>query len=140
MQKNFQLKPSILIVDDDPDIGIALGDWLRQEGYSVHIVEYGKAGIDAFKLQVFNLVILDLGLPDMDGLEVLKHMKASNPRIPIIILTAFSFFERTTTRHDFEGIFAYLKKPYDRQEIKTTIGRALQFSLDPSAPFLGVTK
>ena len=114
------------MVDDDPDIGIALGDWLHQEGYFVHIVQYGQAGIDALRDHTFHSVILDLGLPDMDGLDVLKRMKEWNPHLPIIILTAFSCFERPTLTSDSYGAFAFLKKPYNRKEIKSTIVRALQ--------------
>ena len=123
------LTPSILMVDDDQDIGIALGDWLHQEGYFVHIVQYGKAGIDALRWHTYHAVILDLGLPDMDGIEVLKRMKAWDSQLPIIILTAFSFFERPGTTCDYHDVFAYLNKPYNRQEVKSTIVRALQQSI-----------
>ena len=121
-------KPSILMVDDDPDIGIALGDWLPQEGYFVHIVQYGQAGIDALQWHTFQAVILDLGLPDMDGIEVLKRMKEWDSQLPIIILTALSFFERPGMTSDYREAFAYLHKPYIRQEIKSTIVRAVQQS------------
>ena len=124
----YPLKPSILMVDDDPDIGIALGDWLHQEGCLVHIVRNGQAGIDALKCQTFHSVILDLGLPDMDGLEVLKRMKEWDPHLPIIILTAFSIFERPAMTGESYRAFAYLIKPYNRKEIKATIDRALQQS------------
>lgn len=125
MPTTHSLKPSILMVDDDPDIGIALGDWLHQEGYFVHIVQYGQAGIDALKWHTYHTVILDLGLPDMDGIDVLKRMKEWDSHLPIIILTAFSCFERPAMTSDSQSAFAYLKKPYNRLEIKSTLDRAL---------------
>jgi len=131
MPTTLPLKPSILMVDDDPDIGIALGDWLHQEGYFVHIVQYGQAGIDALRWHTYHTVILDLGLPDMDGIEVLKRIREWDSQLPIIILTAFSFFERPGMTSDYHEAFAYLNKPYNRQEVKSIIVRALQQSTQP---------
>ena len=128
MATTHSFKPSILMVDDDPDIGIAIGDWLHQEGYFVHIVQYGQAGIDALKWHTYQTVILDLGLPDMDGLEVLKRMKEWDSHLPIIILTAFSFIERPSMTGEYHDAFACLRKPYNRQEVKSAIVRALQQS------------
>jgi len=71
-------------------------------------------------------VILDLGLPDCDGLEVLTHMLNRDPGLPIIILTAYSFLERYTPQAEQIRAFAYLLKPFNRKELKNTIRRAIQ--------------
>ncbi len=119
-------KASILTVDDDPDIGIALMDFLKQEGYAVTVVETGQAAIEASTHHRFQAVILDLGLPDRDGLEVLTHLLDRDPGLPVIILTAYSPLERSPTKMEQSHAFASLSKPFDREKLKNTIRQALQ--------------
>ena len=119
-------KATILTVDDDPDIGIALMDFLKQEGYAVTVVETGQAAIEVSEHHQFQAVILDLGLPDCDGLDVLSHMLSHDPGLPIIILTAYSFLERHTPKTEQSRAFAYLSKPFDRKKLKNTIRQAIQ--------------
>ena len=119
-------KATILTVDDDPDIGIALMDFLQQEGYAVTVVETGQAAIEVSAHHQFQAVILDLGLPDCDGLEVLTHMLSRDPGLPIIILTAYSSLERYTPQTEQRRAFAYLSKPFDRKKLKNTIRQAIQ--------------
>jgi len=121
-----QINPTILTVDDDPDIGLALTDFLKQEGYAVTMVETGQAAIEASDQHQFQAVLLDLGLPDRDGLEVLTHMLQRDPGLPVIILTAYSPFERYTAKTEQSLAFAYLAKPFDREKLKNTIRRAIQ--------------
>ena len=118
--------PEILTVDDEPDIGLALTDLLNQEGYAVTAVETGQAALDLCENHQFQAVILDLGLPDCDGLEVLDHMQHRDPGLPVIILTAYSPLERYTGRIEGSPAFAYLSKPFDRNKLKATIRRAIQ--------------
>lgn len=120
---------SILAVDDDPDIGIALTDFLKQEGYWVTMVETGQAAIEVSKHYQFQVVILDLGLPDLDGLDVLAHLLHRDPDLPIIILTAYSFLERKAITTEHSRAFAYLSKPFDRKRLKNTIHQAIQARL-----------
>jgi len=120
------INPEILTVDDDPDIGMALTDFLKQEGYAVTIVETGQAAIEASDQHQFRAVILDLGLPDCDGLEVLTHMLNRDPELPVIILTAYSPFQRYTAKTEQSLAFAYLSKPFDREKLKNTIRQAIQ--------------
>ncbi len=123
---SIPIHPKILTVDDDPDIGIALTDFLKQEGYAVTMVETGHAAIEVCEHHQFQAVILDLGLPDCDGLEVLTHMLNHDPGLPIIILTAYSSLERYTPKAEQIRAFAYLLKPFNRKELKKTIRRAIQ--------------
>lgn len=120
------INPEILTVDDDPDIRMALTDFLRQEGYAVTMVETGRAAIEASDQHQFQVVILDLGLPDCDGLKVLTHMLTRDPGLPVIILTAYSPFERYTAKTEQSLAFAYLAKPFDREKLKNTIRQAIQ--------------
>ncbi len=116
--------PSILIVDDDPDICQALADLLDHEGYEVHSAGTGARAIDMTKHHHFGAVILDLGLPDMDGQAVLKTLLSEDPTLPVIILTAFTKEEKTVAALR-QGAFAYLAKPYNREELKAVLRRAI---------------
>lgn len=118
--------PEILTVDDEPDIGLALTDFLNQEGYAVTVVGTGQAALDLTEHHKFQAVILDLGLPDCDGLDVLTQMLNRDPGLPIIILTAYSPLERYTGKVEGSPAFAYLSKPFDRKKLKDTIRRAIQ--------------
>src|SRR5690242_11316869 len=79
--------PHILIVDDDPDIREALGDMLEHEGYHVHLVGTGMDAIREAKQAHYGTVILDIGLPDVDGHAVLHALSQTDPQLPVVILT-----------------------------------------------------
>ncbi len=116
--------PSILIVDDDPDICQALADLLDHEGYEVHSAGTGAHAIELTKHHHFGAVILDLGLPDMDGQAVLETLVSEDPTLPVIILTAFTREEKTVAALR-QGAIAYLTKPYNREELKAVLRRAI---------------
>jgi len=111
-------------VDDDPDIARALQDLLEYEGYQVQSVPTGGRAIAKATAEHFGAVILDLGLPDMDGLSVLHKLTELDPKLPVIILTAFLKDARTIESLR-QGAFAYLAKPYNREEVKATLRRAV---------------
>ncbi|MGQ0810785.1 MAG: PAS domain S-box protein [Nitrospiraceae bacterium] len=113
----------ILIVDDDPDICVALQDLLRHDGYHVVFVGTCKDAFAAFRRSHYNAVLLDVGLPDGDGLSVLPVLQDLDPSLPVIILTAFTTTERTIGSLS-KGAFAYLTKPYNRDELRATLTRA----------------
>jgi len=123
-QSTIAPSTSILIVDDDPDIARTLQDLLEYEGYQVQAVSTGGAAITRATEDHFGAVILDLGLPDVDGLSVLRTLSKADPKLPIIILTAFLKDARTIASLR-EGAFAYLTKPYNRDELKATLRRAI---------------
>jgi DNA-binding response OmpR family regulator len=78
----------ILIVDDDPDICLALEDLLRHEGYTVRSVMTGREALHEAEQGSYGAVILDLGLPDLSGLVVLRGLEELDPLLPVIVLTA----------------------------------------------------
>lgn len=106
----------LLLVEDDLALSHALGKSLRQQGYAVNCVFNGKDALHAINVDDCNMVILDLGLPDMDGLEVLDSIRKQNNRIPTLILTA-----RDSTYDKIEGLDKgaddYLAKPFDMEEL-----------------------
>jgi len=120
--------PQVLLVDDDPDITLALSDYLRQEGFDVEVAETGNAALHKGKTQPFDVVLLDVGLPDRDGIEVLVELSQHKPQLPIILLTAVSSLRDTTPPDTLNKAYAYLTKPYRREEIKDVLSRAVMRS------------
>ena len=116
--------PTILIVDDDPDIALVLKDLLNHCGYEVQVAVTGAEALTKAKTGSFSAVLLDLMLPDMDGLSVLTLLKGFDPLLPVIMLTAFV---EVAKKHASltEGAFGYLTKPYDGEELKALIKRAV---------------
>jgi PAS domain S-box-containing protein len=116
---------SILIVDDEPDICLALEDLLRHEGYMVRSVMTGREALQAAEQSPFGAVILDLGLPDLSGFAVLRGLEKIDPQLPVIILTA-SAQDSHTVESLRQGAFAYITKPYHRDELILTLRQAVE--------------
>ncbi|WP_342348665.1 response regulator [uncultured Nitrospira sp.] len=117
-------KPRVLLVDDDTDILLAISDYLRQEGFEVDPVETGEAALQKSTTSSYDVVLLDVGLPDRDGIEVLHELSQTHPHLPVILLSAFTFLRKTANPDILDKAFAYLTKPYQRQEVKSAIHRA----------------
>ena len=117
---------TILLVDDEPDILRSLQLILKPEGYRIDVTSTGASALEAIKAHPYDVVLLDVGLPDMDGLLVLKEMTGYRPDLPVIILTSFTSLESVIGPLEDQGAFAYLHKPIDRSEITTTIRHALK--------------
>ncbi|MFT5164632.1 MAG: two-component system OmpR family response regulator [Alteromonadaceae bacterium] len=106
----------ILLVEDDSQLAQGLQQSLRHEGFVVNHVENGKAALNALAVPDQDMVILDLGLPDIDGLEVLRQLRDRKIDIPVIILTARDSIENKVKGLDF-GADDYLVKPFDISEL-----------------------
>src|SRR5688500_8667934 len=118
---------AVLIVDDDPDISQALMDLLEHEGYHVQAAGSGAEALEKGMRRRYSAVILDLGLPDIDGLLVLKELVERDPKLPVIILTAFTGEDKSSSAMS-RGAFAFLTKPYNRDQLKATLQRAIGVS------------
>jgi len=115
---------SVLVVEDNLDLIMGLQDLLRHDGYAVTSTGTVASAIELVRTRSFNAIILDLGLPDGDGLEVLKECHRLNPSLPVVIVTAHISPDRTVGSLA-EGAFAYLTKPYDREELRHILRRAI---------------
>ena len=118
------MEHTVLVVDDDPDIVLGLQDLLDHDGYQVGIARSCAEAISLARLHHYNAVLLDLGLPDGDGSDVLHTLLELNPNLPVIILTAYTATERTIGSLT-QGAFAYLTKPYNRDELRAILRRAV---------------
>ncbi len=107
--------PRVLVVEDDQEIAQVLQRSLRLEGYEVKIAADGQAALDVAGAFVPDLVVLDLGLPKVDGIEVAKRLRAADD-VPILMLTARDAVESRVEGLD-SGADDYLVKPFERQEL-----------------------
>jgi signal transduction histidine kinase/CheY-like chemotaxis protein len=112
----------ILVVDDDPDILQFLADRLGSYGYMVQMATDGRKALEAFRQQSFHGVVLDIGIPEIDGLGVLQQIRESCSTIPVIMITASGSKERAIHAVDM-GAQAYLLKPFDAARLKDIIER-----------------
>jgi PAS domain S-box-containing protein len=114
---------SILIVEDDAEMRETLCDILSDEGYEVKTAGRGKEGLALAKGKKFPICLVDLRLPDISGIEVLKGLKASNPDTSVIIITAFASKE-TAIAALKDGAHCYIEKPLNIEEVLNGIERA----------------
>ena len=134
-----QLQPRVLVVDDEPQIRRALRLVLRANGYLVTEVAAGEAALDALATDDFDLVILDLMLPDMDGVEVCRRVREWS-RLPVVVLSAHGE-EQIKVRALDEGADDYVTKPFSAPELLARMRSALRratVETAPSAPVVQV--
>ncbi|WP_157267402.1 response regulator [Azohydromonas aeria] len=123
----------LLLVEDDTMIGEAVLDLLRAEHYAVDWVKDGEMAETALRTQAYDLLLLDLGLPRRDGLEVLRALRARKDRTPVLITTA-----RDAVAQRIEGLDAgaddYVLKPYDLDELLARIRALLRRAAGRAEP------
>jgi two-component system response regulator QseB len=125
----------ILLVEDDPMIGESVVSGLAGEGHAVDWVRDGLAAESAIATTPYALVLLDLGLPRRDGLEVLRHLRARKLDLPVLVMTA-----RDTVRDRVSGLDAgaddYLVKPFDLDELSARVRALLRRASGRAEPLI----
>jgi len=116
---------SILIVDDEPNYLIILSELLRDEGFEVFTAPGGNEGLALVKDVDLDLVITDMQMPGMDGLQLLQAIKKVNGDLPVIMITAFAQVDKAVAAMQ-AGAFNYLAKPFSNDELIVTINKAIQ--------------
>jgi len=119
--------PHILVIDDDPAVRGILEDFLQLKGFDVSGAGDGEKGIDLLQERKFDLYFVDLVLPGMGGMEVLKKVASFNLGIPAIVITGFGAIQ-TAVEAIKLGAFDYITKPFVLEELLLVIQRALDFS------------
>ncbi len=116
---------NILLIDDDESLRKVISHNLISEGYRVTSASDGREGISLFKNGEFDLVVTDLKMPDLDGMEVLREVKRLNRDTLVIMITAYGTIEKAVEALK-AGAYDYITKPFNRDEIKIAVEKALQ--------------
>ena len=119
------LSASILIVDDDPDIQAVLADRLAALGYRVCTAATGRDGLALLEAEGPQLVLLDLGLPDMNGLDVLTAMRTQAPDVVVVMITAYGTVERAVQAMK-QGAYDFVLKPFEPDHLTLIVQKALE--------------
>jgi len=115
----------ILVVDDDENIRKVLTAILEEEGYDVESVDNAKKAIEKTKKRFYNLALIDVRLPDMEGIELLTRIRETTPRIRKIIITGYPTLHNAIEAVN-RGADAYVMKPFDMEKVLATIRDQLQ--------------
>lgn len=116
---------TILIVDDEPNYLIVLSELLADEGFETLTADNGQAGLDIAKDTDLDLVITDMQMPGMDGLTFLQHLKTLNPKLPVIMITAFGEVDKAVKAMQ-AGAYNYLTKPFNNDELVANIKKSIE--------------
>lgn len=114
----------ILVVDDEDIMRESLCAWLQEDGFHVEALATGKEAMEALTQKVYDAVLLDLKLPDMDGLEILKHSKRYQPNTPVLMITAYGSVD-TAIKAMKQGATDYITKPFNPEELSLTLHHIL---------------
>ncbi|RPH99393.1 MAG: DNA-binding response regulator [Calditrichaeota bacterium] len=118
-------KSKLLLVEDEEPLAIGLEYNLTAEGYQVVWAKDGKNALELFEKETFDLIILDIMLPFLDGFQVALHIRAVSPQIPILVLSARGAIEDRTRGFEL-GVDDYLSKPFHLQELLLRIAGMLR--------------
>ncbi len=125
----------LLIVEDEEDLAGALAKGLRRQGYAVDLALDGMEGLELTETYEYDLLILDLNLPGVDGLEVCRRVRASQPQLPILILTARGHTSDLVTGLDL-GADDYVSKPFHWNELLARVRALLRRNVPAREPML----
>ncbi len=118
------MNPRILVIDDEQPMREMLQRLLEDSQYEIRSARNGEEGLTLFDQETFHLVITDLSMPGMDGIEVLRVMKNKGPNVPVILITAFATID-TAVEAIKAGAYDYITKPFEPDTIEITIKNAL---------------
>src|SRR5450432_921351 len=115
----------VLVIDDDASLRFTLEAVLSDAGLVVETCDGGSTGLAAFEARGADVVLTDLAMPDMDGMQVLERMRASDPSVPVLMLTAHGS-ERVAVAAMKAGAFDYIPKPFDPDELVLAVKRGVE--------------
>ncbi len=116
---------TLLVVDDEPSMREFLEIMLTQDGYIVRSASSGEEGLELFKVSEPSLVLTDVRMPGMSGLDLIQRLKQINPTVPVMVITAFASAE-DALRAVREGAYDYLSKPFQLDDLRIIIRNALE--------------
>ena len=116
----------ILIVDDDPIFLMLLQRTLIDEGYRVTKIQKSQAAISAVENRIFDVVVTDLMMPNIDGIELMEKILSISPELPIIVITGSGNIEKAAEALK-KGAFDFITKPFELKKFCTSIKKALEY-------------
>ncbi len=126
IQVDSAFKYKILVIDDEKRIRDVTSKMLTQEGFEVAVAETGDIGMDMIEKNNFDIILLDLMMPGISGLDVLPYLKKNHPYSVVIVITGYA-----TLKHSIEamknGAFDFIPKPFDPQDLRIIIAKAIEF-------------
>jgi DNA-binding NtrC family response regulator len=117
--------PRILIVDDELHVRESLSHWFSEDGYEVEAAASGKDALGLLGRHVFDVVVSDIKMPNMDGLELQRRIHEKDPNVAIILVTAYASVD-TAVNALKEGAYDYLVKPFDPEELSRVVAKACE--------------
>lgn len=127
----------ILLVEDDPPLARGVAALLRGAGHSVDVAEDGETAMMVVHDEPYALVVLDIGLPDISGLDVLNAIRRSESKVPVLVLTARDAIEDRIAGLDL-GADDYLLKPFDTGELEARVRALLRRAAGEASPLLSI--
>ena len=122
---NMEEKLSVLVVDDESVMRSSLSEWLGDEGFTVRTAESGPKALELLDEEVANVAIVDIKMPEMDGITLLKKIREKGIDMPIIMLTAYATIE-SAIQSMKEGAYDYLMKPFPPEKLTLLIRRTVE--------------
>lgn len=118
-------RPHVLLVEDELNVAKGLEMVMREEGYDVDMADTGQGALDKFRAGQFDLLVADLRLPDMDGMDVIQRVREKRPRTNVVIITGHPSVSSAVQAVKL-GVSDYLRKPFTEDEFKTAVKSALK--------------
>ena len=117
--------PHVLLVEDELNVAKGLKMVLQEEGYEVDLALTGLSALETFRGNGFNLVVADLRLPDLDGMEVLREISEERPGTKMLVITGYPSVSSAVKAVKM-GVADYLRKPFTQEEFKTAVASAMK--------------
>ena len=118
---------TILLVDDDASLRRVLAHHLSEAGYRVLTAVDGKSGLEVFTEEQVDMVITDIQMPEMNGLELLRRVSVISPDAVVLVITAYGSIETAVEAMKL-GAYDYITKPFNREELLLTVAKGLQYT------------
>ena len=119
-QRGLRPRVRILVVDDEAPIGELFRRILQEGGYTVMTALRGEEGLQLMRRYYFDLIFLDLKMPEMDGVETFRRIREMDPRVPVVIITGYPDSELMDRAMQY-GVFAIMRKPFGATEVLHTV-------------------
>jgi DNA-binding NtrC family response regulator len=120
---------SVLVLDDEPIVIKSLKMALRKIGCTVEIFQDPELALSRLEEKNFDIVVTDVVMGDIDGIQILEHVMERSPKTKVIIMTAFAMMEMARKAMD-RGAFDFIAKPFDAEEIRAIVKRAAEAAIE----------